>query len=269
MNSLIPPIGTADNLFHDGNPATGELGTIVSAEWLNNIQGAMRGNQSELIALLTAAGIEPNAAKADQVLTALRGLFLGKTAQAADSATLEGHPASYFARAADLAASGSKPGRLVVTFRDTPEPGTLVCNGAAISRTTYARLFAAIGSTYGAGDGSSTFNLPNIPDGHALLAANGSPVGSNTPGDVKSHSHTASGSTGQDGNHQHTQSGTQSSTPGGVGAINTWGGHGGGITNTVNASGLHTHAVNLTVNTTGAANNLAAGMHLLVCISYE
>jgi microcystin-dependent protein len=40
--------------------------------------------------------------------------------------------------------------------------GYLLCNGAAVSRSTYAQLFAAIGSTYGAGDGSTTFNLPNL-----------------------------------------------------------------------------------------------------------
>lgn len=39
--------------------------------------------------------------------------------------------------------------------------GWLLCNGAAVSRTTYADLFAAIGTTWGAGDGSTTFNLPN------------------------------------------------------------------------------------------------------------
>ena len=43
--------------------------------------------------------------------------------------------------------------------------GTLICNGAAVSRTTYADLFNAIGTTYGAGDGSSTFNIPNLMDG--------------------------------------------------------------------------------------------------------
>lgn len=42
--------------------------------------------------------------------------------------------------------------------------GCLICNGAAVSRTTYARLFNAIGTTYGAGDGSTTFNLPNLTD---------------------------------------------------------------------------------------------------------
>ena len=46
----------------------------------------------------------------------------------------------------------------------TAPTGWLLCNGAAISRTTYARLFAVIGTTYGAGDGSTTFNLPDFRD---------------------------------------------------------------------------------------------------------
>ena len=43
----------------------------------------------------------------------------------------------------------------------TPPSGWLICDGSAISRTTYADLFAVIGTSYGAGDGSTTFNLPN------------------------------------------------------------------------------------------------------------
>lgn len=43
----------------------------------------------------------------------------------------------------------------------TPD-GWLLCDGSAISRTTYARLFNAIGTTYGAGNGSTTFNIPNL-----------------------------------------------------------------------------------------------------------
>lgn len=49
---------------------------------------------------------------------------------------------------------------------DVPE-GWLLCNGAAVSRTTYARLFAKIGTKYGTGNGSTTFNLPNL-DGRVL-----------------------------------------------------------------------------------------------------
>ena len=42
--------------------------------------------------------------------------------------------------------------------------GWLLCDGSAVSRTTYARLFEVIGETYGSGDGESTFNLPNLID---------------------------------------------------------------------------------------------------------
>ena len=44
---------------------------------------------------------------------------------------------------------------------ETPPYGYLLCDGSAVSRTTYAALFAVCGVLYGAGDGSTTFNLPN------------------------------------------------------------------------------------------------------------
>lgn len=47
--------------------------------------------------------------------------------------------------------------------------GYLQCNGAAVSRTTYSELFAAVGTTFGVGDGSTTFNLPNIAAVGSLL----------------------------------------------------------------------------------------------------
>lgn len=51
----------------------------------------------------------------------------------------------------------------VAYFAMTTAPtGWLKCNGAAISRTTYADLFAALGTTFGAGNGSTTFNLPDL-----------------------------------------------------------------------------------------------------------
>jgi phage-related tail fiber protein len=53
------------------------------------------------------------------------------------------------------------PGRIDAFAGITPPAGWLVANGAVVSRTTYARLFAQIGATYGVGDGSTTFNLPD------------------------------------------------------------------------------------------------------------
>lgn len=64
-----------------------------------------------------------------------------------------------------------------------------------ISRTTYANLFAAIGTQWGAGDGSTTFGLPWIPPGYTLAQAFGYvPVGTNTAGSVIAHNHSAEGS---------------------------------------------------------------------------
>lgn len=60
--------------------------------------------------------------------------------------------------------NGLKPGTIVVFAANSSLDGYLICNGAAVSRTTYAELFAVIGTTYGSGDGSTTFNVPNLTD---------------------------------------------------------------------------------------------------------
>ena len=53
----------------------------------------------------------------------------------------------------------------VRAFAGTTKPsGWLICDGSAISRTSYAALFSVIGTTYGEGDGTTTFNLPNLID---------------------------------------------------------------------------------------------------------
>lgn len=52
-------------------------------------------------------------------------------------------------------------GAIISSASSTTPTGFLYCNGSAVSRTTYAKLFSAIGTTYGTGDGSTTFNLPN------------------------------------------------------------------------------------------------------------
>ncbi len=57
------------------------------------------------------------------------------------------------------------PVGIVQAFAGTTIPnGWLLCDGSAVSRTTYAGLYAVIGDTYGNGDGSTTFNLPNLID---------------------------------------------------------------------------------------------------------
>ena len=75
------------------------------------------------------------------------------------------------------------------SVNSTPSNG-LVCNGAAVSRVTYANLFTAIGTWFGGGDGSTTFNLPTIPVGYTLSHTIGG-EGSTTVGENLSHAHVA------------------------------------------------------------------------------
>lgn len=56
--------------------------------------------------------------------------------------------------------SGAPVGAVMPYAGSTPPDGWLLCDGSEISRTNYARLFSVIGTTYGAGDGNSSFNLP-------------------------------------------------------------------------------------------------------------
>ena len=57
-----------------------------------------------------------------------------------------------------------QPGIIQVYAGSSLPTGWLLCDGSAVSRTTYANLFSAIGTIYGAGNGSTTFNLPNLTD---------------------------------------------------------------------------------------------------------
>ncbi|MGV3827107.1 phage tail protein, partial [Citrobacter portucalensis] len=169
MRPLMPPVQTPDNLFHDGNPLTGELGTIVDAEHLNNEQAAIRDTQSELIAILTAAAMEP-ASTAGQLLAALNKLYAPFNDTLGALSTLVGgaNKLPYFT-AADAAAltALSSIGRDIIgkaTVADvltylglgegsalpvgvpvpwpsaTPPTGWLKCNGAAFSAEEYPEL---------------------------------------------------------------------------------------------------------------------------------
>jgi microcystin-dependent protein len=60
------------------------------------------------------------------------------------------------------------------------QDGWLLCDGSAVSRTTYADLFTAIGTTYGTGDGSTTFTLPDMR-GRTAIGAGQGPSLSNRP----------------------------------------------------------------------------------------
>lgn len=97
--------------------------------------------------------------------------------------------------------SGSLPTGTIIMFATSGPPagGWLVCNGAAVSRTTYATLFALIGTKYGAGDNVTTFNVPNFSNRFPRMDAS---FGTNAglTGGSDTHNHTAA-------SHDHNLSG--------------------------------------------------------------
>ena len=91
---------------------------------------------------------------------------------------------------------GFLTGSVIWHAADTPPAGTLECDGSTISRTTYSALFAAIGTTYGAGDGSTTFAIPDYRGefirgwDHGRGVDSGRAFGSSQGHAIQSHTHT-------------------------------------------------------------------------------
>ena len=128
----------------------------------------------------------------------------------------EGYNGSAWGEIANGVPAGS-----VFTFASTTVPsGYLECNGAAVSRSTYATLFATISTTFGVGDGSSTFNLPDLRGQFVRGWANnatgtgddGRSFASSQSDQNKTHGHTASVT---DPGHRHVTKGHGTQDDGG------------------------------------------------------
>jgi microcystin-dependent protein len=154
------------------------------------------------------------------------------------------------------------PTGVIVEYGGSAAPtGWLLCDGTAINRTTYAKLFAVIGTTYGVGDNSTTFNVPDrrgrFGTGANATFPRGTVGGTFTTGgtaltvgQLPSHTHT--GTTGVAGDHIHTGSTLGPLTPGISGPGTTE--EGAGSPNypviSMGTTGNHTHA--FTTDTTGS-----------------
>lgn len=170
-------------------------------------------------------------------------------------------------------------GTVIHVAMSSAPTGYLKANGDAVSRVTYANLFNAIGTTYGAGNGSTTFNLPDLrgefirgwDDSRGIDNARN--LGSAQADATKAHTHT--GATDSDGNHKHingvmhNNSGyvydtvniysTYQNAPGGSSSS-------GKDSSYTSITGAHTHT--FTTGSTGGTETRPRNVALLACIKY-
>jgi microcystin-dependent protein len=179
------------------------------------------------------------------------------------------------------------PSGMISQFAGATAPtGWLLCDGSAVSRTTFASLFSTIGTTYGVGDNSTTFNLPNLQN--RVPVGKGSESEFDTLGEVggdkvvtldttqipshthttPSHSHSFSATTSSDGNHSHAPAG--GSTDGFVAHLTALdGSQTAGIptsitgyvvaTRNTNTAGAHTHTISGTTGNASPTTNASGG----------
>ena len=148
------------------------------------------------------------------------------------------------------------PTATIVPWSSASVPsGFLECNGAAVSRSTYAALFAIVGTTYGAGDGATTFNVPDLQDNVAVgksgtkaLASTGGANTVTSTGNVGGSTANATLSTDQLASHTH-----------GVNALKSPGsGSGNALFGRQSGAGDPGYNANATGSGTGHSHNMSA-----------
>lgn len=195
------------------------------------------------------------------VLTGATATFSGAISSVSPSFTgtptaptaASGTNTTQIATTAFVLANGVPTGALNMWPTSSAPTGWLLCNGATVSRTTYANLFGIIGTAFGAGDGSTTFTLPDyrsrMPIGasgsYALAATGGS-----ADAVVVSHTHTAT-SVVTDPGHSHTLTASAWATTGAA----RWSGSAAPIGDTV--SGTNSNTTGITVATSNSTEGVS------------
>jgi len=189
-----------------GNPVVS--GTTISSTWANT-------TLSDIASALTGSIASDGQTPMSGTLNMTDNLIINVTdpISAQDAATKNYADTTLAAAVAtieaEIAAVNSVVTGSIQMWPTASAPtGYLLCAGAAVSRTTYAALFAIIGTTFGVGDGSTTFNLPNytnrFPYGTTLASTGGS-----ADAVVVSHTHTVT-DPGHTHSYAHSTSGTAS-----------------------------------------------------------
>jgi microcystin-dependent protein len=169
-------------------------------------------------------------------------------------------PATQSQHAVQFAQLGNRAGEVCFFATSSPPIGFLAADGSAVSRTTYATLYSAIGTTFGAGDGSTTFNLPDLRGRFPRGYDNGAGVdpgrafGSVQADSFASHNHGVN-----DPTHAHSSSAAASGNQ-----ILAAGSNGAAING--NSTGFA--STGITIQSTGGTETRPKNVALLACIKY-
>jgi len=156
------------------------------------------------------------------------------------------------------------PTATIVPWSSASVPtGFLECNGQAVSRSTYSALFAIVATTYGTGDGSSTFNVPNLSDNVAVGKSNNKSLastgGANTvapTGNVGGSTANATLATAQLASHLHGVTTNQAGGGDSTNKIQRGANASGGTRQSNNTGSGQGHSHNMSANFSGDATSV-------------
>jgi microcystin-dependent protein len=188
---VVIPNGITTTVYCDGTNFFTALSGTVGNFTVNGTLG-VTGTTALTGALTGTTGVFSGAISS--VSPAFTGTPTAPTAAPATNTT-------QIATTAFVLANGVLTGGLIMWPTASAPSGFLLCDGSAVSRSTYAALFAIVSTTFGSGDGTTTFNVPNytnrFPYGTTIGATGGSANAT-----LVSHTHTATSSVSDPG-HNH------------------------------------------------------------------
>lgn len=205
-NKPTNPLGTTPYLFYTGTLATSAQADAskMTSGWNTAGEKPKRNHQNGLFKYLTQFMQHVNdygIPHWDTDSSYLAGSWARSTVDnkvyvcILDADNTRGEPSVTATYWMTLESSLIPAGKVEYFAMASAPSGYLKANGAAVSRTTYARLFTAIGTVYGVGDGSTTFNLPDLrgeflrgwDDGRGVDAARA--IGTAQAADIANHGH--------------------------------------------------------------------------------
>lgn len=249
-NWVLPEDGASDDTW----------GVKNNANWSN--ADAIIKAISTRVSSLESGGLS-----AGDILTAIK--TVDGAGSGLDADLLDGQNGAYYQPAIGYTPARADPGEIKIYAMSSVPAGYLECNGAAVSRVTYAALFAAVGTVHGVGDGSTTFNLPDArgefirgwDNGRGVDAARA--FGSAQAAALASHTH--AGTTDSNGAHTHTTTiPFFTVNPGGNVGLDANQNAGSPQSYVSSSDGAHTHT--FTTGATGGTETRPRNLAFLICI---